>query len=159
MSLESKVFELVTPIAEELEVEILRVRIGGSEGSQLVQVLADRKGGVDSDALARISRGLALQLDVEDLIEGKFRLELSSPGFNWPLETTADFERYRGDWIKVTFKDGSEHAEAIEGENMGPEQDGFLIQERGCEPQYFAQSEVKKVVRAVNWKKVSSGKK
>lgn len=159
MSLESKVFELVTPIAEELEVDVLRVRIGGSRGSQLVQVLVDRKGGVDSDVLARISRGLALQLDVEDLILGKFRLELSSPGFNWPLETAADFERYRNDWIKVVFEEGSEHGGAIEGENLGPEKDGFLIQERGCEPRYFAQSEVKKVVRAVDWKKVSSGKK
>lgn len=155
MSLESKVFELVAPIAEELEVDVLRVRIAGSRANQLVQVLVDRKGGVDSNVLARISRGLALQLDVEDLISGKFRLELSSPGFDWPLETAADFERYRGDWIKVLF----EETEAIEGENLGPEQEGFLIQERGCEPRYLAQSEVKKVVRAVNWKKVSSGEK
>ncbi|MDX8404499.1 MAG: ribosome assembly cofactor RimP [Mariprofundaceae bacterium] len=163
MSLESKVFELAAPIANELEIDGLRIRIGGSRSNQLVQVLVDCKGGVDSNALARISRGLALQLDVEDLIKGKFRLQLSSPGFDWPLETAADFERYRNDWIKVTFEEGSEHGGAIEGENLGPEigseGEGFLIQEQGCEPRYFAQSEVKKVVRAVNWKKVSSEKK
>jgi ribosome maturation factor RimP len=154
VSLESKVAELVTPIAEELGVDILRVRIGGPGANQLVQVLVDRKGGVDSDTLARISRGLALQLDVEDLIKGKFRLELSSPGFEWPLETPADFDRYEGDWIKVVFEEG----EAIEGANLGPDQEGFLIQERGCEPRYFAQSEVKKVVRSIDWKKASGAK-
>ncbi len=154
MSLESKVFELVSPIAEELGVDVLKVRMGGAKANQLVQVLVDRKGGVDSDSLARISRGLALQLDVEDLIEGKFRLELSSPGLDWPLTASADFERYKHEWIQVEF----EEAESIEGENLGPDQDGFLIQEEGCEPRYFAMSEVKKVMRAVNWKKVSGGK-
>jgi ribosome maturation factor RimP len=151
VSLESKVLELLTPIADELGVDVLRVRIGGPGRNQLVQVLVDRKGGVDSDTLARVSRGLALQLDVEDLIQGKFRLELSSPGLEWPLETVADFDRYEGEWIRVTFEEG----EAIEGDNLGPDRDGFLVQERGSEPRYFALSEVKKVVRAVDWKRVS----
>ncbi len=151
MSLESKVLELLTPIADELGVDVLRVRIGGPGRNQLVQVLVDRKGGVDSDTLARVSRGLALQLDVEDLIQGKFRLELSSPGLEWPLETVADFDRYEGEWIRVTFEEG----EAIEGDNLGPDRDGFLVQERGSEPRYFALSEVKKIVRAVDWKRVS----
>ena len=157
MSLESKVLELLTPIADELGVDVLSVRIGGPSRNQLVQVLVDRKGGVDSDTLARASRGLALQLDVEDLIAGKYRLELSSPGLEWPLESAADFNRYEGEWIRVTFEEGGEHGGAIEGDNLGPDRDGFLIQERGSEPRYFALSEVKKVVRAVDWKKVSRG--
>jgi len=159
VSLESKVLELLTPITDELGVDVLRVRIGGSGRNQLVQVLVDRKGGIDSDTLARVSRGLALQLDVEDLIQGKFRLELSSPGLEWPLETAADFDRYEGEWIKVTFEEGSEHGGAIEGDNLGADRDGFLVQERGSEPRYFALSEVKKVVRSVDWKKVSRGSK
>jgi ribosome maturation factor RimP len=159
VSLESKVLELLTPIADELGVDVLRVRIGGSGRNQLVQVLIDRKGGVDSDTLARVSRGLALQLDVEDLIQGKFRLELSSPGLEWPLETAADFDRYEGEWIRVTFEEGSEHGGAIEGDNLGSEENGFRIQERGSDSRYFALSEVRKVVRSVDWKRVSRGKK
>lgn len=154
MTLESKIHELVEPIAEELGVEVLQVRIGGPGGNQLVQVLVDRKGGVDSDVLARVSRGLALQMDVEDLIKGKYRLELSSPGLEWPLVTAADFERYEGDWIKVIFKEELDIGEPIEGDNLGPENDGFLIQEEGMEPRHIAMSDVKKVVRAVNWKRL-----
>ncbi len=154
MSLEAKVSELVAPIAEELGVDVLQVRIGGSGKSKLVQVLVDRRGGVDADTLARVSRGLALQLDVEDLISGKYRLELSSPGLEWPLETEADFNRYEGDWIRVLFKEELDIGEPIEGDNLGPEDDGFSIQEDGKEPRYIAMSDVKKVVRAVNWKRL-----
>lgn len=159
MSLESKVAELVAPIAEELDVEVLRVRIGGSGRSSLVQVLVDRRGGVDADTLARISRCLALQLDVEDLIKNKYRLELSSPGLDWPLETAADFSRYEGDWIKVIFKEELDLGEPIEGDNLGPELfdqgEGFLIQEEGKELRHIAMSDVKRVVRSVNWKKLN----
>ena len=159
MDLEAKVVELVTPIAEELDVEVLRVRIGGSGNSRLVQVLVDRRGGVDSDTLARVSRGLALQLDVEDLISGKYRLELSSPGLEWPLQTEADFERYEGDWIKVVFKEELDLGEPIEGDNLGPrhseEGGGFMIQEEAKEPRHIAMADVKKVVRAVNWKRLN----
>jgi len=154
VSLESKVVELVTPIAEELGVDVLQVRIGGSGNSKLVQVLVDKRGGVDADTLARVSRGLALQLDVEDLISGKYRLELSSPGLEWPLEAAADFERYEGDWIRVIFKEELDIGEPIEGDNLGSEDDGFLIQQEGKEPRHIAMSDVKKVVRAVNWKRL-----
>lgn len=154
MTLESKIHELVEPIAEELGVEVLRVRVGGPNANQLVQVLVDRKGGVDADSLARISRGLALQMDVEDLIAGKYRLELSSPGLEWPLATEADFERYKGDWIRVIFKEELDLGEPIEGDNLGPENEGFLIQEEGREPSHIAMGDVKKVVRAVNWKRL-----
>lgn len=157
MTLESKIHELVEPIAEELGVAVLRVRVGGPSANQLVQVLVDRKGGVDSDSLARISRGLALQMDVEDLISGKYRLELSSPGLEWQLDTDADFDRYEGDWIRVIFKEELDLGEPIEGDNLGPENEGFLIQEEGREPRHIAKSDVKKVVRAVNWKKLKKG--
>jgi len=163
VSLESKVAELVAPITEELGVEVLRVRIGGSGRSQLVQVLVDKRGGVDADTLARISRGLALQLDVEDLIKSKYRLELSSPGLDWPLETEADFVRYEGEWIKVIFREELDLGEPIEGDNLGPDRsdhgEGFLIQEEGKEPRHIDMADVKKVIRAVNWKRLSSGKK
>jgi len=154
VTLEAKVEELVRPIAEELGVEVLRVRIGGSGRNQLVQVLVDKRGGVDADTLARISRGLALQLDVEDLIKGKYRLELSSPGLEWPLESAADFTRYEGEWIKVVFREELDLGEPIEGDNLGPDADGFQIREEGKEPRHIDLADVKKVIRAVNWKKL-----
>jgi ribosome maturation factor RimP len=40
-------------------------------------------------------------LDVEDLIERAYRLELSSPGIDRPLVRRSDFERYAGHEVKV----------------------------------------------------------
>lgn len=154
--MEDRILELIAPIAEELGVDVLKVRASGGRASRLVQVIIDRRGGVDSETLERISRGLALQLDVEDLIQGKYRLEVTSPGLDWPLERAADFERYLGDWIKVKFEDGT----AIEGENGGPlDEDGFvLLKDDGARVE-LRHDEVVRVTRAINWKRVSGRKK
>jgi len=155
MSLEEKIAELAAPIAEELGIQVLKVVLSGGHSVRQVQVFADRRGGIDSDLLVRLSRGLSLQLDVEDLIPGKYRLEISSPGLNWPLTSAADFERYEGEWIRVQLEDGT----AIEGENRGPVEVGFrMLDDKGNE-RVFELAEIVRVTRAVNWQQVSGKKK
>lgn len=152
--MEARIRSLVEPIARELGVEVLQVNLGSGGHSQLLRVVIDKRGGVDSDTLERISRGLALQLDAEDLIAGQYRLEISSPGLSWPLTSAADFARYEGEWVKVMFPDGG----SLEGTNLGPIEDGFRLQDADGEHE-IAMSEVAKVTRAINWKAVSGKKK
>jgi len=152
--IDAQIRSLVEPIARELGVDVLQVSLGSGGHSQLLRVVIDKRGGVDSDTLERISRGLALQLDVEDLIAGQYRLEVSSPGLSWPLTTAADFARYEGEWMKVMFPDGG----SLEGTNLGPVDNGFRIDTRDGEEE-IAMDEVAKVTRAINWKAVSGKKK
>jgi len=157
---ESQIRTLLEPITDELGIEILKISIGGGGHSQLLKVIVDRAGGVSSDELVRVSRGLALQLDAEDLIADAYMLEVTSPGLNWPLETAADFKRYEGEWVKVSFIDRTSQ----EGRNLGPvEAEGdvsftLLIEAKKAKDnreQVVSMSEVSKVVRAINWKDVS----
>lgn len=155
--MEEIIRSLLEPIAEELEVDILKVSLGSGGHSQLLRVIVDRSSGVDSDILERISRGLSLQMDAEDLIPGAYRLEVTSPGFDWPFESRADFERHKGEWIKVCYLDGT----TVEGRNLGAlEGDAFLLQLEGKRPsdqreETVLLGETIKVVRAINWKEVS----
>ena len=153
--MESRIRELVAPIAVELGVEVLRVRLGGGQRTRLVQIIVDRRGGVDSEALERISRGLALQMDAEDLIPDAYRLEVSSPGLDWQLESPADFVRYEGDWLKVDMADGP----AIEGYNRGLEGEEILLED--AEGQIFRvdRQQAARVVRAINWKDLARDKR
>lgn len=147
--------ELVMPIARELGVEVLKVRLGGGARTRLVQVIVDRRGGVDSDALERISRGLSLQLDAEDLIPGAYRLEVSSPGFDWPLATPADYARYEGDWLKVDTEDGR----SVEGYNRGWDEEAVLLEGADGQAIRVPRQEAVRVVRAINWKDVAGSKR
>ena len=161
--MESKIHDLLQPITDELGVDILKISLGSGGHSQLLRVIVDKAGGINADSLARVSRGLALQLDVENPIAGRYRLEVTSPGLDWPLETEADFVRHKGEWIKVSFLDGT----SKEGRNLGlvDAEDGvcFMLlleakKARDNTEQMISMTEVSKVVRAINWKEVSHRK-
>jgi len=159
--LESEVEALLKPITDELGVDILKVSIGGGGRRQLLKVVIDQAGGVQADVLARVSRGLALQMDAEDLIKGAYQLEVTSPGLDWPLQTVADFERYKNEWIKVSLLEGT----SWEGRNMGAVEGGdddvrFTLQietkkAREHRQEVISMDDVQKVVRAINWSEVS----
>ena len=155
MILEERIEKLVQPIADELGVEVLKIILGGGHVTRLVKVVVDCKGGVIAEDLARISRGLALQMDVEDLIPGKYDLEVTTPGFDWPLQTQADFDRYMGDWLKVV----RENPPAIEGENLGLKEKGFELRDAKGVVHTFELHDVVKVTRAVNWQAISRASK
>jgi len=152
--MEARIRSLAEPIARELGVDILQVSLGSGGHSQLLRIVIDKRGGVDSDVLERLSRGLALQLDADDPIAGQYRLEITSPGLSWPLQTEGDFIRHEGEWLKVMFPDGS----ALEGTNMGPVEAGFRLKAADGEHD-ISLADVAKVTRAINWKAVSGKKK
>ena len=153
--MEGRIAELLAPIAEELGLDVLKVSLGGSHQHRLLKVVVDKAGGVPFDSITRISRGLSLQLDAEDLIEGHYRLEVTSPGLDGPLTTEADFLRHAGELLKVSFIDGS----TLTGENLGPCEHGVRLGlEKGGE-KLVDLGEVVRIVRTVNWKRINEGGK
>ena len=53
---------------------------------------------------AKISRHIATVLDVEDPIQDAYNLEVSSPGIDRPLTRLSDFERFKGELVKVRMR-------------------------------------------------------
>ncbi len=76
------------------------------EGRHMVlRLFVDRAGGITLDDCALVSRELSEILDVEDFISENYTLEVSSPGLNRPLKKVSDYERYKGQLVKVkTFE-------------------------------------------------------
>jgi ribosome maturation factor RimP len=77
------------------------VRISGLAGCT-VQIMAERPDGTMTiDDCEAASRALSPVLDAADLIEGSYRLEISSPGIDRPLVRRSDFDRYAGHVAQV----------------------------------------------------------
>lgn len=101
--LESKITELAHPVAQDLGLEVVQVKIVGEGGSQNVQIMAEdpKTGRILLDDCAKLSRALSAVMDVEDPIDGEYRLEVSSPGIDRPLTRLKDFETYEGFDAKI----------------------------------------------------------
>lgn len=153
--MEGQIEELLAPIAAELGLDVLKVSLGGGHLQQLLKVVVDKAGGVPFELLERVSRGLSLQLDAEDLIKGRYRLEVTSPGLDWPLHSEADFRRHEGELLKVSFPDGS----TLSGENLGPEGDGVRLKLESGEERTVSASDAARIVRAIDWKRAAKAGK
>lgn len=101
--LEKKITELALPVAEDLGLEIVAVKIVGEGGSQNVQIMAEdpKTGRILLDDCAKLSKAVSAVMDVEDPINGAYRLEVSSPGIDRPLTRLKDFVTYEGFEAKV----------------------------------------------------------
>ena len=106
--LESKIWEMLVAGVEDLNLRLVRVRItGGSEHCKLQVMIepqaatADNPLSVTMDECTAVSRMTSALLDVEDPIQGKYELEVSSTGLERPLVTAEDFTNYSNHRAKV----------------------------------------------------------
>jgi ribosome maturation factor RimP len=113
-TLQDKLHALVAPVLQNFNVDLVALELKGSKRNLVVRVLADQDGGITLPTCSAISRALSSALDVADIIPGRYRLEVSSPGVDWPLKTRRDFERHLGREVNVRYRDG-DAAAALEG--------------------------------------------
>lgn len=98
--------ERVEPTLEAMGFAVVRIALAGSVGRKTLQVMAERKDGspVNVDDCAEISRTLSAIFDVEDPVEGRYDLEVSSTGIDRPLTRLKDFATFAGFEAKVDAK-------------------------------------------------------
>lgn len=97
----------MAPELEALGFECVKLEVVGSTGNPVVRLYIDKPGGVSIGDCSLVSRSIGLLLDKEDLIPGRYLLEVSSPGNDRPLVTEAHFRRFEGESAKVQVSDGT----------------------------------------------------
>ena len=101
MDLIERITQMISPIAEEQGLEIVRVRMLSGRTPTL-QIMAERSDGtMPIEACASFSRAISILMDVEDPISSEYRLEVSSPGIDRPLTRAKDFAKWEGFDAKI----------------------------------------------------------
>lgn len=128
MDIQHTIQNIATPIAEDMNLTIVGVRINTEKGTT-VQVLLENKDGTPPtlDACEKLSRELGYTLDVEDAIQQAFTLEVSSPGMNRPLFSLNDVIRFKGKNAKVRLQEELDGKRAHTGKLGDVEGDSFTL--------------------------------
>lgn len=96
-----QVAELVESILEEMGFELVDVEYLSNQGRWVLRLYIDKEGGVTIDDCARVSGEIGDIIDVKDVIEHEYVLEVSSPGLDRPLKKEKDLRNAIGKKIKV----------------------------------------------------------
>jgi len=106
-----RVRALVEPLVTEADLDLYDLDLAGG----VLSVLVDAPGGADIDAISRLARTISRALDEHDPIDGKYALEVGSPGLERPLRTPAHYAGAVGTTVKVKTRPGVEGDRRAEG--------------------------------------------
>lgn len=143
---EDKIKEIVEQaIAEEGDLFLVDVKIKGNSGNQKVIVFIDGDNGISIDQCSKVSRFLGGEIEETDLIEGKYTLEVSSPGLDFPITLHRQYLKNVGRSLSVELVEG----EKVEGELIEVKSDSIVL---GKDDRELAFKEIKQSKVIVSFK-------
>lgn len=99
--LEARVYAALAPAAADVDMRIVRIKISSRNGMTL-QIMAERlDGSMNVNDCEVLSNAISPVLDVEEIIDRAYHLEVSSPGIDRPLTRAADFVNWAGYLAKL----------------------------------------------------------
>ena len=102
--LAQRIGRVADPVLRDLGMRLVRVKVSAAQ-SATVQIMAERLDGTMTiDDCEEASENISPTLDVEDLLQQAYRLEVSSPGIDRPLVRRSDFLRALGHEARVEME-------------------------------------------------------
>ena len=99
--LKEKVRQLAGPVAAAEGMDLIHVECFKMQRRWIIRLYLDKESGVTLDDCAVVSNQLGDVFDINDLVDGQYTLEVSSPGLDRPISRDQDFVKYRGSRINI----------------------------------------------------------
>lgn len=87
---------------------IVDIKLEEKADKMRLLILIDADQGVNIETCAKLSRSISEELETNDLIEGAFVLEVSSPGLDLPLISPRQYRKNIGRGVKILLDSGLE---------------------------------------------------
>ncbi|MBC6409786.1 MAG: hypothetical protein GDA42_04915 [Ekhidna sp.] len=104
---EEKTKELIKSVLKNhKDLFLVDVKIKGAFGNRRLLVFVDADADLTIDRCGKLNREIGNKLEETDLIDGKYTLEVSSPGLDFPLEKIRQYKKNIGRQLIVNLKNG-----------------------------------------------------
>ncbi len=122
-----RVREFADSLLPAMGLELFDVQFHREGHGWVLRLMVDKEEGVTLDDCSRVSRETSDFLDVEDIIEHPYHLEVSSPGLERPLRTVAECRRHLGKKARIKVKEEVDSRRVIVGELQAVDQDEISV--------------------------------
>ena len=104
MGVLEEVSDLAEAVARRRSLRLWDIEMSGSGGGRVVRIFVDGDEGVDLDTVAEVAEEISRGLDLRDPIDGRYTLEVSSPGLERTLKRPEHFSASVGQQVVVKTK-------------------------------------------------------
>lgn len=120
--------EIAAPIVESAGLELVNVEYRREQHGWVLRLYIDREGGINLDDCGSISREIGMAIEIAEIIDQPYNLEVSSPGLTRPLKKLGDFERFKGNLAKIKCFAPIDGSKTLTGLLMGVEEEDVIIE-------------------------------
>src|SRR5208283_2238307 len=113
MALIENISEMASTILQSIDGYLVDVTVRGERGGSIVEVFVDTDNGVTADECAQINRYVSSEIEKQNLISGRYRLEVSSPGLDRPLKMVRQYKKNIGRQIKIVSSVDDQKSEGV----------------------------------------------
>ena len=114
MALIESISEIASTILQSIDGYLVDVNVRGERGGSIVEVFVDTDKGITADECAQVNRYVSSELEKQNLISGRYRLEVSSPGLDRPLTMVRQYKKNIGRQVKIVTSVDDQN-NAVEG--------------------------------------------
>jgi len=112
-NLYKNITEFADRITQSLDLLLIDVIIRGVDRNRVIEIFIDSEKGVSADTCAEVSNKISELIDEQDLVPGKYRLEVSSPGIDRPLKFLKQFNKHINRKFEIVYLIGDSSEKAI----------------------------------------------
>ncbi len=98
---------------EKLGYFFIDIEFRGDDRNRIIEIYIDNEVGINTDDCVGVTRVCGDLIEEENLIESKYRLDVSSPGTERPLKFIQQYKKHIG--RKIEFEFESQAVEKFEG--------------------------------------------
>ena len=127
-ALVNEIYEMVKPIADELNYDIYHVEYVKENGELYLRIYIEKDGGITLSDCEALSRRVSDLMDEKDPIKYPYFLEVSSPGLNRTLFTEEHYKRFIGREVMVKFTKSVDGKKNIKGILKEVNEDSIVVE-------------------------------
>lgn len=124
--LKTEIEQLAEPIVIQEGFDLIEIKLSRFRRNYRLQIFVDSDHGVTLGDCASLSQLIGAALDIEDVIDARYILEISSSGLDRPLNSKRDFQRKIGKDMIIDLVDTG-GPRSVAGKLTGIDGDTLLI--------------------------------
>jgi ribosome maturation factor RimP len=128
MKVEEKVKKLLLPILEERGFKLVDIEFIPSK-RPILRIYIYNPEGTSIDNCEWVSKRIGALLDVEDLIDKAYVLEVSSPGLDRKFKNIEEYDIFKGRDVVIKTKEPINEKKVFKGKLLGLEDEKVKIKE------------------------------
>ena len=110
--------------------QVIELTVRGEHGSRVIEVFIDAEQSVTSELCTQLAREISDLLNDRRLVDGPYRLTVSSPGLDRPLTFEWQYQKHMGRVMQLRTRSSTEE-QLITGTLVGVENGGILLRVAG----------------------------